>query len=92
MKKRDEIHFWQRFNNTRQQDDPPTLLEISRELNIPYKRARYLALKWERKGLIEYGVAWRVPWITPRGMSAEIGLYGFDWDESASEFGMGSEI
>ena len=42
---------------------------ISERLDIPYKRARYICLKWSGKGWYEYGVSWRVGWLTESGYS-----------------------
>lgn len=46
----------------------PSALEISEYLGIPYKRARYIFLKWTDKNWYEYGVSWRVGWLTSLGM------------------------
>lgn len=90
MKKRDEIHLWQRFSNlNEQQDDNPHYLSLADDLNIPYKRARYIALKWAREDLIDCGVSWRACWITPLGEHAEIGLYGFEYDSDPSGYKYG---
>ena len=87
MKKRDEIHLWQRFKNLHEQHDgSPHFLGVSEELDIPYKRAGYLAHKWSREGLVEWGIAWRACWITPLGEHADIGLYGFEYDVDPEEY------
>ena len=44
-------------------------LKISERLNIPYKRARYICFKWTNKGIYNYGVSWRVGWLTEHGFS-----------------------
>jgi len=44
-------------------------LTISERLNIPYKRARYICLKWSGKDIYDYGVSWRGGWLTEHGFS-----------------------
>lgn len=86
MKRRDEILLWQRYQNTRG-DDEPSLLEVADELGMAYKRVRYLALKWGRKDLYDWGVSWRVGWLTPLGEVATITLYGFEFETPRDAFG-----
>ena len=44
-----------------------SVLNISERLNIPYKRARYICLKWTDKDWFSYGVSWRVGWLESKG-------------------------
>lgn len=90
MKRRDEVHLWQRFTNlSEQQDDNPHFLSVAEELEIPYRRARYLARKWSREDIVEWGVSWGACWITPLGEHATIGLYGFEYDVDPEEYRYG---
>lgn len=82
MKKRDEILLWQRFKNTRDQERSPSIRQLANELGIDEKRAGYLASKWWRGGLLNYGVSVMAPWLTDKGKRAEIALYGFDIPEA----------
>lgn len=41
--------------------------DISREIGIPHKRAKYLLSKWTDKGWYNYGVSLDLGWITQKG-------------------------
>lgn len=88
MKHRDEILLWKRYKRTREESNAPSLIDVADdELGMPYKRARYLALKWAQNSLIEWGVSWRVCWLTPLGEAASITMYGFEYDPPRDSFG-----
>ena len=47
----------------------PYTIDIVNEIGMPYKRARYILRdKWTRRNWYEYGVSWRVGWLTIDGM------------------------
>ena len=51
----------------------PSALEISKSINMAYKRARYILRdKWERKGWYDCGVSWRVGWLTRKAFHSKI--------------------
>jgi len=51
-------------------------LQISERLGIPYKRAKYICLKWVGKNWYNYGVAWEFGWLTREGRSRALELGG----------------
>lgn len=51
----------------------PTPIEISIDLGMHYKRARYSCLKWRNAGWFEFGLSWRNGRLTEAGkIAAEI--------------------
>jgi hypothetical protein len=42
----------------------PSAVGLSQSLNMNYKRARYIFLKWTDRNWFDYGVSWRVGWLT----------------------------
>lgn len=87
MKKDDEIALFKLAKRHYERTDGNTfpLIEIAEYLDIDYDRAGYIAKKWTRNGIIEWGVGWRYPWFTPKGKASEITRHqGFETD---GEFG-----
>ena len=78
MKHRDEIHLWQRIQNTTHEPfDAIPLRDLCAELGMSEHRGAYLVNKWAREGFVDWGVSPMGPWLTDKGVDATIGLYGF---------------
>ncbi len=48
----------------------PPLTELAKQVPMSGKRALSLALKWDRKGWVEYGVSINHAWMTQQGREA----------------------